>query len=162
MRPAGANDAAFVASSWLQSYASSDWATLVTPHDDAHVVRCEGCGACRVRAERQGHVTAWRAGACYWAGHKRLIARLIASSNVTVMQSDEDGLLDGWIVRAVDRPVLHYLYVRRSARGRGVARELMADLREAPTTFTHWPRGLQPKRIPRGWRFDPYELMVVQ
>jgi|HubBroStandDraft_6_1064221.scaffolds.fasta_scaffold791012_1 GNAT superfamily N-acetyltransferase len=161
MRPAGASDAAFVASSWLMSYASSDWATLVTPHDAEHVVKCDGCGACRVRAARQGHSTTWRAGACYWDGQKRLIAGLLATSNVTVMQSDDDGLLDGWIVRAVDRPVLHYLYVRRSARGRGVARALVADLAEEPTTFTHWPRGVRAQSLPKGWRFDPYVLMVA-
>lgn len=160
LRPAGQDDIPFVAASWLESYSSSEWATLCTPHGASNVYRCDACGSHHLRWERRAGAKRWRAGETYWAGQRRLIALLVASSNVTVAEAD-DGLLDGWIVRAWGPPVLHYLYVRQPARGQGIARALIADLHEQPARFTAWPRGLDARRLPVRWAFDPYALMVA-
>jgi hypothetical protein len=132
--------ARWIASSWLRSYNESAWAKICTPPD---------------YWEAEGH-----GGLCYHDGHRRLISSLVARSVVLVSQVDEGPLADGWIC---GWPVttLHYLYVRKSARHRGVARSLCAALElepGKPVRYSH--RGPNISHHPRGWTFDPYLLTI--
>lgn len=160
IRPAQPEDVPFIASAWLQSYASSPWAELCTPKDERHTTECGSCGHHSLQVSRtNGGMTKVHAGEVYWRGQRAIIARLLASANVCVYQNP-DGLLDGFIARDHASPVLHYVYVRASARGRGVARALIDDLRTSWTRYTHRSRSVDGKRVPQQWTFDPSILMV--
>lgn len=157
IRPMRVDERNFVLANWLRSYARSEFALMSTPKDAEHAPRCTGCGLRRVLAvqDQDGRVRP-QAGPAYWRGHRGVVERLMASCNVSVLENDEDGMLDGFIVRDPSRPVLHYLYVRQSSRGRGVARALVADLRANAVSYTHRTGMLEPSKIPRGWHFDLY------
>lgn len=144
IRPPSAEELVFVRSSWLKSYATSDWARMLTPADD------------------------WRQGSAsddYYDGHRALIAEL--SHRVPVLIA-EDGIVQGWAcgqLGATTGPVLHYVYVRQSARKQGLARKLVEALglgQLAAVEYTHRSRGLDAGRLPRGWRFDPYRLIAAK
>jgi hypothetical protein len=155
IRPAVPEEHAFVKSSWLQSYASSDWALLCTPRTREHV-ETAGCGHAALKSHRVRGMTVWHTGDAYWRGHRGVIDRLLASCNVSVFVIDEP-MVDGFVVRDRYQPVLHYVYTRASARMRGVARSLVADLLAAPSvTYTHASRHLDRAQLPAGWAFDPY------
>lgn len=160
IRLATTDELPFVKSSWLQSYASSDFALLSTPKDADHTVPCPSCGHRALRAHRVRGITQYKAGEEYWDGQKRLIDALIARSNVSVYLVEDEGIVDGWICRSWSRPVVNYVYVRASARGQGVARALLDDLAGKPgVIYSHKSRNVDSKRLPRGWAFDPYEMI---
>ena len=111
LRRSKAGDAGFVINSWLRSY-------------NEHI-----------RPEER------RAG--YWQGHKQVIAALLQRSKVLVAHYDgppipgvrkpEDIIL-GYAV-AEQHPdlsmcVLHYVYVKKTYRGGGIARNLISVLRD--------------------------------
>jgi GNAT superfamily N-acetyltransferase len=128
------DDLRLVRSAWLTSYSKSDFARLATPPP---------------YWEENGH-----GGRAYYEGQTALIERLIAASMVLVSEGD-DGLLDGFAV-GWPRTLLHYVYVKQVARGRGVARALLAalELREGErVVYTHRSHGI--RGSPRGWTFDP-------
>ena len=156
IRLARTEELRFIQSAWMKSYASSDWAKFVTPRDDGHTIECASCGSRRLRQVTKNGATHYTAGPLYWSGHHELVTSLLSSCNVSVV--DTDGVVDAWIVRDTVRPVLHYLYVRYSARGEGHARQLCEDLIPQPTRFTHWSRAIVGRRLPPGWQFDPYIL----
>jgi len=161
IRPAEKDDLDFIRSGWRRSYASSDWALFVTPKNDIHTVACNSCGQRTLRStQSRGGKVQHHAGDLYWDGHRAVIEQLLSTSNTSVSQGD-DGMLDGFICRRDDLPVLHYVYVRQSAREKGVARELVADLWEKPTRFTHLSRSIVGRKLPAHWKFDPYFLMGV-
>jgi GNAT superfamily N-acetyltransferase len=146
----------FVIANWLRSYATSDWALMMTPKVD-NAQPCQGCGRYRVMTERDDHGRINpQTGPAYWRGHAALVADLMARCNVSVLEN-EDGLLDGFICRDKHDPVLHYLYVRKSARGTGAARMLAADLVGQAVTYTHRSPWIRQDRVPPGWRFSLYE-----
>ena len=158
-----AADHNFVYSSWLQSYSSSEFALFCTPKDDRHTMPCDcrpGCGHRMLRTVRQKGITLYKAGELYWQTQRRIIARLLANCNVSVATLDDgpsgDGeMLDGFIVRDWKLPTLDYCYVRNSARGKGLAKEMLADLASAPAVeFTHASRGLDMARLPKGWTLN--------
>lgn len=160
IRPAIEQDRAFITSSWLQSFSSSDMALLATPKDPDHVHTCTGCGAHRLRVSGSSkHTTKVHAGVSYWNGQRKLIERLLSTCNVSVLEND-DGLIDGWVVRELDSPVVHYAYSRASSRGRGVLRALLEDLWTSELTYTHKSRSLDSQRLPSAWRFDAYWLVT--
>lgn len=142
LRRAEEDDLRFVRSAWLTSFASSALAREMTPRSawDA-----------RVAARRPP------ASDAFFQGQRRLIEWLIMRSNVTVADAG-DGLVDGFVVRHWQRPVLHYVYVRLSARERGVARELVADLAQAETRYTHVLPDIDRRRLPAMWTYDPFLL----
>jgi hypothetical protein len=153
--------AGFVAHAWLYSYASSDWALRNTPKDATHTRQCETCGEAQFKSKSlpSGAMVA-SVGQQYLEGHRALISKLIRSCNVTVAEA-EDGLLDGFVCRDEEQPLLHYVYVRESARANGVAKMLVDDLASRPTTVTHKGRGIKKARLPRSWRFSEYPLMGI-
>lgn len=148
----------FVLANWLRSYATSDFALLSTPKDATHGPACNECGRRMVRVVKDddGRVRP-QTGPAYWVGHRRLVEGLVSRCNVSVMESEIDGLLDGFICRDQRLPILHYLYVRQSSRGKGVAKTLVADLLSSPTTYTHRSARLDAGKIPAGWTFSLYE-----
>ena len=157
IRPMRPDEFNFVISNWLRSYAKSDFAMLSTPKSDTRTPVCSGCGRRHVAVvkDEDGRFRP-QTGPEYWAGHRALVTRLVARCNVSVAEN-EDGLLDGFVCREHDRPVLHYLYVRQSARGRGVARELVADLANVATRYSHKGALVDAARLPAGWHFSLYE-----
>lgn len=98
----------------------------------------------------------------YWKGHRSLIAALLGVSHTVVDESD--GLLDGFLCTSRRKghggePIIHYVYVRLSARGRGVARGLISTIGPADRIlYTHRSRRLVQRRLPKGFRYDPYQL----
>jgi len=74
------------------------------------------------------------------------------SSSILVAYSDlDENALAGFLVRTGSH--LHYVYVRRSAQGIGLARELCKDLPETIVT-THQPLDKRP--LPKGWTYKGY------
>lgn len=163
IRLATEEDVPFVLDSWRQSYATSDRALEVTPKEPDRCEQCAACGGWRLRstAGHDGRRHS-RAGSVYWSGQRSLILRLVAASNTSVVETDVGGrpMLDGFVCRDRVSAVLHYVFVRASARRHGLARELVADLLDRPTRYTHRSRGLQGDRLPKHWVYDPYILMV--
>jgi hypothetical protein len=160
IRPAKPEERNYIRSSWVRSFSSSGLALLATPHTSSHTTCCTTCGKHQLRSDRVDGFTRYRAGKTYFEGQAKLVERLLDSCNVSVAVLDDAGLVDGWIVRELVRPIVHYVYVRHSARKLGVARALVSDLLEQPARFTHFPSGLQPGRLPAAWTHDPYVLMV--
>lgn len=138
------DDLRFVRSTWLQSYASSDFARLCTPSEQEWFRH-----ASDDERERRG-----AGGRAYFDGQRALIERLLASSVVLVAEGDAgnlDGFVCGW-----PRALLHYVYVKQPRRKRGVARALLDALHLKPgerVTYTHRAAGI--RGSPRGWSFDP-------
>lgn len=161
IRAATIDDLPFVRSAWLRSYASSDWATLVSP-GERYTSTCNRCGKASLRATRSGAgLTLRRPSEVYWSGQRALIDRLIRSAAVIVAQG-ADNLLDGFI--CFEPPdVLHYVYVRNlpTLRGTGIAKEL-CSLLTGPVRYTHRSRQVDEARVPAGWVFSPYLLMGVR
>jgi hypothetical protein len=140
-------DLAYVRSTWLRSYSESDWAKLCTPP---------------AYWEEQKH-----GGQAYYDGQRVLIEALLSQSVVLVAEAD-DGLLDGWVC-GWPRTTLHYLYVRKSAKDKGVAGALCCALELVegqPVRFSHRAPALRlltqgnAHRTPQRWVFDPYLLTI--
>jgi GNAT superfamily N-acetyltransferase len=157
IRAAYPEDHGFILNSWLRSYSCSPSALAVTPHDgEKHTKACTACGAHSLRRHQVGGSTRFRAGELYWEAQKDLAQRLLARCNVAVW--DSDGMLDGWVCREWQAPVLHYVYVRHSARRTGIARALVAELADGPAEYSHWRTGVFGARLPPSWRYNPYAL----
>lgn len=163
IRPAVDSDLGLIVDSWLKGYSSSELALAVAPKDDKHTAPCPSChprAACGhrvVRSRRSGGVRLYDPGPVYWREQRKIIGRLIETCNVAVCSIDGDEMIDGWIVRDWTRPIVDYVSVRLSARGKGVARQLVADLHEAQgVEYTHLSAGVDVEKLPKGWRFNPW------
>ena len=157
IRPAKNEDMQWVVHTWLAAFADSDAAMLVTPRDPEHTRRCDVCGQHRILRGAEGRA---HPGNEYWRGHRRLVELLLTRSAVTIAEAD-DGLLDGFMVHTLSDgvPVVHFLYVRLSARERGVAKALVSTLGPAQRIlYTHRPRGLKAARLPKQFVYDHYQL----
>lgn len=129
-RLAQPDDLVLVRSSWLKSYADSEFARHLTP------------------------ASVWpRASEEYWAAQRRVIEHLLARSRVEVI---DDGVLAGWCCSEPERGVVHYVYVKHALdrRGKGIAKALLRDFEARDEVqYTHRSRNLDPRRLPAGWRF---------
>lgn len=131
LRPMLPDDARFIASTWVKSYASSDLARLCT---------------------RGGE---WpRASRAYREGQNRLVDRLLARAACTVAE-DSEGLVAAYLVHEGD--VVHYVYVRDMYRREGLAKQLLGARIERACVFTHLARGVKPPAL---WRFDPFAAFL--
>jgi hypothetical protein len=168
IRLATPDDEAFIAYSWLRSFEQSDQATLCTPHDGTMAKRCDVCGRwSAVRGASSGE---------YKHGQRRLIAYLMQTSTTLVAEATDvsGGMLDGFACFArgpgeLGTPlgqgwepvwVVHFVYVRMSARGQGVARALLADVLDSGNvrvSYTHRTPGIEACRLPRNFKYDPFE-----
>ena len=139
-------DLPYVRSTWLRSYSESEWAKLCTPPSYWQEMK--------------------HGGQAYYDGQRRLIEALLARFVVLVSEA-EDGLLDGWVC-GWPRTTLHYIYVRKSARDKGIAPALCSALHleeGEPVRFTHRSPSLRlitdgKHLTPRRWVFDPYMLTI--
>lgn len=137
-RPATTDELRFVRSSWVQSYATSDFAMWLSPPE--------------LRVQR-------KASHEYWETQKRIIESLLARAETLVI--DDGGLIAAWACLESQRGIVHYVYTRLQTQHRkqGLARLLLGKLRErTDVQYTHRSRDLESKRLPRGWRFAPHEL----
>lgn len=159
------DDVPFIVDSWMKSFADSPVGRILG-------VPGQRCMQCEQPLPRDVRPSGW-----YEAGQRRLIKALMARSTVLVATADDVGdgsMLDGYAVygRGPGAPgtpcdagwkpvwVVHYVYVRHSARGCGVARRLLAEpmCETGRVSFTHASRGLDKGKLPRNWSFDHYEL----
>ncbi len=96
-------------------------------------------------------------GKVYLEGERAKIDRLLIAYDVAVAHApeDEEALL-GFACTG-PRPVIHYVYVRASARRLGIARSLLARFVGKKCWRTHLPvmRGLM---VPSEWVYNPYLL----
>lgn len=147
----------FVIDAWVKSYSNSERAMLLTPKDAAHATRCAQCKTWLPKHDERGRMLA---GHEYWQGQRRLVDRLIRRSQVLVYDSGD--LLDGFACLGQTpsgSPLVHYVYVRWSSRGQGIAKALLAGLADAQgVVYTHRTRSLEAARLPQSWRYDDYAL----
>lgn len=131
----------FVAKSWVESFANSTVA--------------EGLTFAGLRSRSPS----WEAGPAYWRTWNALVNQLMARGRVTV--ADDDGLVAGFVAWEPwdEATALHYVYVRLSYRGRGVARELLETLPAGPLVFTHRSRSV--RHVPPSWRYTMAPLFGV-
>lgn len=127
----------FVANSWVASYASSDLARLMTPIDVWGKNKGEG-------------------GREYREGQNRLVDQLLARSSVRIVEVDS--IVAAWA--CLEGDVVHYVFVRRMYRALGYVRALLVDELQRPTVYTHRSRDVDPRRVPRGWRYDPWRAWI--
>ena len=138
IRPAAPDDMRFVTSSWLKSFATSDFARLLTPNE--------------IWARNESSDAYYDA--------ERIIIGACLERSVTFIAATP-GLIDGWLV--CEPGILHYVYVRQSARGRGVARSLMVAAGvdgKAEIEYTHRSRGLTAAKVPKMWRYAFWRLLA--
>lgn len=142
-KPANVGERAFVARSWVESFAESTMAKLVT-------------FAGLVPDARAG----WNAGPGYWRTWNGLVNGLVDRAHILV--AEDDGLIAGFACWEPwgDGVALHYVYVRASYRRRGVARDLLAKLPAGPVVFTHRSRGV--RTVPESWRYSLAPLLMTK
>ncbi len=134
---------AFIARSWVESYALSDTAKL-----------CSYAGCC---PWLQG--ARWEASVSYWSTWNALVNELIDRGTVTV--AEERGVVAGFLVSEPwgDATAVHYVYTRLSWRSQGIARKLVDTLPVGPVIFTHRSRSVHV--VPQHWRFSLAPLFGV-
>lgn len=140
IRPPAEDELRFVRSGWLESYSTSDFARFLTPPP-------------QWEQRKYG-------GQLYFDSQRRLIEAILASTSVLV--SEGDGVLDGFVVGQPGRR-LDYVYVKKRARGQGVARTLLEALDLVPgkhVVYTHRARGARGQ--PRAWVFDPSPTTLLE
>jgi GNAT superfamily N-acetyltransferase len=165
IRHANEDDTAFIVDSWMKSFADSPVGRILG-------VPGQRCMQCEQPLPRDVRPSGW-----YEAGQRRLAKSLMARSTVLVATADDVGdgtMIDGYAVygRGLGRPgtpsdedwrpvwVVHYVYVRHSARGRGVAKRLLAEPLSEPSRvcFTHASRHLDKGKLPKNWHYDAFEI----
>ena len=137
-------DVNFVRSSWTQSY---------VPFRPS-----------RTAVDADGKVHVWRQDArAFWVDHSAWLDALLDSMGTTVLvarANDAEGLLVGWTCwsATLGRPArLHYVYVKKSFRGMGVAGMLLANVpTDAGVVFTHWTTRVPALRLPASWEWSPF------
>ena len=118
----------------------------------------------------EGELCAGIPNTVYYFWHHRLIAQLLSTSYVLVACADTDpDLVLGYAVADVPENakgvlVVHYLYVKRSARGVGVARALAKALDDhfRPSVILYTHRTRSGKTLARKYAatYNPYILFI--
>lgn len=137
IRPALPEDMRFVRSSWLQSFADSDFARILTPKD----------------------VWERREASNEYYDCQRLIIEVCLDTAAIYVDADTN-MIDGWLV--CEPGLVHYVYVRQSARGRGVARRLLEAAgihASGHVEYTHRSRGLNAAKVPKTWKHVFWKLL---
>lgn len=134
LRPAIADDMAYIRHSWVASFVERDERGRRSPLVDALGIEA------------------------VLAHHRAVCDRLLARSQVMVAGLEQGGdAICGWTVtEGGEVPRIHYVYVKRRWRRLGVARALLAPFLEGPAVFTHRTPVLAALALPKDWSFDPY------
>lgn len=141
-----AGERSFIAKSWVESFASSAMAKLLT-----------FAGTHPKYEDRE-----WHAGSTYWRLWNPVVDALLERARVTVA---DDGVIAGFMCWEPweDTAAVHYIYTRLGwrdgAMGPHVARELMATLPAGPLLFTHRSRAV--RGVPESWRYSLAPLFGV-
>ena len=140
-RPMAPGDRAWCAKSWVESYASSAMARLIS-----------------LSGTLGDPQRAWHVSGEYWEAWNGLVNTLLDRGLVTVAV-DDMGLLAGFVCWEPweSAVAVHYLYVRLMHRKLGVARQLIEELPRGPVIYTHRSRGLA--RVPPGWTYSIRPLL---
>jgi GNAT superfamily N-acetyltransferase len=100
------------------------------------------------------------AGRCYMREQKRVIRDILAKTTIVTLVAvvpDEQDAIFGWTVVDLSSNVIHYVYVKKSARKMGIAKALLHDFIHKDCEYPYKPvfEELTPK-IPDNWSFNPY------
>lgn len=94
-------------------------------------------------------------GGAYFTGHARLIQKLMDHASVTLcVWKDSPDFIIGFAVSGPGA-VVHYVYVRKDWREKGIAKMLLAPFLGKHCRVTH---AVTDKRLPDKWTLDPYPL----
>lgn len=105
------------------------------------------------------------AGACYETEHTRLVRRLLRWSTLRVAHAPDD--VDAILGFAcfdleLQTPALHYVYVRKEDRGKGIAHALLEPLNgRAKVRYSHKP--VMPRsdaKLPANWYYDSLYSLI--
>ena len=91
----------------------------------------------------------------YFTKYKRAITTILQTSTITVICfKNEPEVILGYSVHADlgDSTLLHWVYVKRTWRGMGIASLLVPTNTSTVSHIT----GLGAKCMPRHWKFDPF------
>lgn len=129
-RYAEKSDLSFIFSSWLKSFRGSPLAASVE-------------------------------NAAYFDGHHRLIEGVLRHARVLCAVSSEDpSQIYGWVCYEIPNaptpPVVHYVYVKHSFRGFGIAKRLLARAAPDAFVFTHMPAEGRTTTITAKGKYNPY------
>jgi GNAT superfamily N-acetyltransferase len=144
-RPMRPGERAFVAKSWVESFASSALSKLVS------------------HSGTEGRTDDfWRPNPEYWACWNALVNSLLDRCITIVAADSDDGgpaLVAGFLCWEPweSAVAVHYVYTRLSYRKLGVARALVSELPGGPVYYTHRSRGIA--RPPEGWQFSIRPLL---
>jgi len=141
-----AGERAFVAKSWVESYASSSMSRLISTAGGAPDIG-----------------RAWRITQEYWDTWHVLVNALLERCT-TVLACDDMGLLAGFLCWEPwqDGACVHYIYTRLMYRRQGLARQFANSVTSCwpQVYYTHRSRGMPP--VPEGWRYSLRPLLGVR
>jgi hypothetical protein len=107
-------DEAFIYATWLRNYKSSSYF-----------------------AKRIRH-------AVFFSGHKKVIEFILAKPQTTTLiahpKDDPNTMLGYLVCEMVEKPTVHFTFVKEAFRKMGILRRLMeaAEIADPTFTFTHW------------------------
>ena len=100
----------------------------------------------------------------YLKSHNETLNSILDSvSTIVICDDQEDGLVYGFIIfeTAPLADILHYLYIRRDFRGKGLATKLLeiAKTKNTLCVMSHLTDDFKPARLKKYWSkvlYDPY------
>jgi len=105
----------------------------------------------------------------YLRSHNETVNGLIDNCEVIIMcDNDETGLIYGFALfqNLEDLDILHYIYVRRDFRGRGICAQMLEHISSADKTCTisHLTDDFKPAKLKKYWSkviYDPYARLIA-
>ena len=130
-------DRDFVVYTWLASYKRSPPSFAMSAHRD------------------------YDAGRRYWAGHERIVQKLIDNCSVIVAEANKDGVpvLIGFVCAEWKAGILHYVLAHLKFPRMGIATDLLQPFAGRDNVlYTHMPTS-RDYPVPKGWKYDPYAAL---
>jgi GNAT superfamily N-acetyltransferase len=95
-------------------------------------------------------------GGAYYQGHAKIAQGLIDNTSVMLcVWADTPDYILGWACTG-PASTIHYCYVRRDWRGKGIAKLLLAPFVGRITQVTHLTENV---RLPDEWVLNPYQVL---
>ena len=95
----------------------------------------------------------------YWAGHERIVHKLLDHCQTTVAEAIGDNgvpVIVGFMCAEPDENIIHYVLTRRGFQRMGVATDLMLPFAGRDgVLYSHMTTDRE-IRAPMGWAYDPY------